>query len=106
MDMDMDMDMDALELSFSSEVMYWRGPAPYYFIAVPDDASAAIRAISSIVSYGWGVIPVRVWIGDSAFETSLFPKDGRYLVPVKDAVRQPEALVAGDVVSVRLVVGR
>jgi Domain of unknown function (DUF1905) len=100
------MDLDALELSFSGEVWHWRGPSPFYFVAVPDDESAAIRAISTVVTYGWGVIPVRVAIGGSHFETSLFPKDGRYLVPIKKAVRLAEGLNEGNVVAVELVIGR
>ena len=36
--------------------------------------------------------------------TSLFPKDGGYLVPVKDAVRRAEGLEQGDVVTVQLTV--
>ena len=75
------MDLDLLELS-SAASFHWRGPSPYYFITVPDDASAAIHAVANAVTYGWGMIPVEVRIGDSVWETSLFPKDGRYLVPI------------------------
>ncbi len=71
---------------------------------MPDDPSAAVRAVSAIVSYGWGVIPVRVRIGATVWETSLFPKDGRYLVPVKDAVRKAERLALGETITVQLVV--
>ena len=62
--------------------------------------------MSADVSYGWGMIPVRVRIGTSVWETALFPKDGRYVVPVKDVVRRAEGLVLGDTVGVRLVVRR
>jgi hypothetical protein len=102
----MALDIDMLDVDFEGELFQWRGPAPYFYITVPDDASAAIRAISSIVTYGWGVIPVKVWIGGSRWETSLFPKDGRYLVPIKAAIRRAERLEEGDSASVRLVVGR
>jgi Domain of unknown function (DUF1905) len=54
------------------------------------------------VTYGWGVIPVRARIGCSEFRTSLIPKDGGYVVPLKDAVRRAEGLGEGDVVTVRL----
>ena len=93
-----------LDLAFSGELWYWRGPAPFHFITMPDDPSAAVRAVSAIVSYGWGVIPVRVRIGATVWETSLFPKDGRYLVPIKDAVRKAERLVLGETITVQLVV--
>jgi hypothetical protein len=34
--------------------------------------------------------------------TSLWPKDGRYVVPLKDKLRQAEGLALGDVVELRL----
>jgi hypothetical protein len=73
---------------------------------VPDDVSLGIRAIAAEVTYGWGVVPVRVRIGESVFETSLFPKDGGYVVPVKDAVRKGEGLALGDRVELALAVRR
>jgi uncharacterized protein DUF1905 len=100
----MEMDIDTLDLVFSGELWYWRGPAPWYFITVPEDASLAVHALSPVVSYGWGVVPVRVRIGASVWETSLFPKDGRYLVPIKSAVRMAERLAEGDTATVQLVI--
>jgi hypothetical protein len=69
---------------------------------VPDEPSAAIESVKSLVTYGWGAIPVRARIGETDFRTSLFPKGERYLVPVKDAVRRAEQLSVGDVVTVAL----
>ena len=43
--------------------------------------------------------------GSTSWTTSLFPKDGRYLVPVKSAVRKAEGLEIGDTVPIRLTVG-
>jgi hypothetical protein len=57
------------------------------------------------VTYGWGVIPAQVRIGNTEWQTSLFPKDGRYLVPLKASVRKAEKLEEGDDVTVRLEVG-
>jgi hypothetical protein len=94
-----------VELEFTGEIIYWRGPSPFHYVPVPPDESAAIKAVSSQVSYGWGVIPVLARIDDTQWETSLFPKDGRYLVPVKDAVRRAEQLDVGDTVMVRLILG-
>jgi hypothetical protein len=48
------------------------------------------------------MIPVRVRIGETAWRTSLFPKEGRYLVPLKQAVRRAEGFAEGDVVDVRV----
>ena len=40
-----------------------------------------------------------------AFSTSLFPKDGGYLLPVKAEVRRRADVELGDVVDVSLEVG-
>jgi hypothetical protein len=89
-----------MELTFAGEVIYWRGPAPHHFVPVPDQQSAAIEASAGLVSYGWGCIPVTATTGDTTWTTSLFPKDGRYLVPLKAAVRKTAGLELGD--SIRL----
>lgn len=93
-----------MELVFAGRVIEWRGPSPYYFVPVPDEESADIREVAAMATYGWGVIPVEARIGEVAFETSLFPKDGGYLLPLRDSVRRKESLALGDVVSVRLTV--
>ncbi len=93
-----------MELRFDGEVIEWRGPAPYCFVPVPEDAGAALRSASSLVSYGWGVIPVGARIGGSTWTTSLLPRDGGYLLPVKVAVRRAEGLDLGSAVSVVLTV--
>lgn len=61
-----------------------------------------LQAASKFVTYGWGMLPVNVWIGETEYRTSLFPKEGRYLVPVKASVRKAEHLEEGDEVTVRL----
>jgi hypothetical protein len=89
-------------LEFTGELTYWRGPSPYHFITVPDDESALLHDASAMVTYGWGMIPVAVHIGDTKWTTSLFPKDGGYVIPVKDWVRKSEGLGLGDTAAVRL----
>ena len=93
-----------VEVEFSGEVWFWRGPAPWHFVTVPDDDSAELATTASAVSYGWGMIPVTAVIGDTLWTTSLYPKNGRYLLPVKTWVRRAEAIDVGDTVSVRLLV--
>jgi hypothetical protein len=91
-----------VELRFSGEVFYWRGPAPWHYVAASERAAMEIAAIASAVTYGWGCIPVTARIGDTTWETSLFPKDGGYLVPVKTVIRKAEQIELGDVVGVTL----
>jgi len=93
-----------VDLEFSGAVIFWKGPAPWHFVTVPDPESDAIADVSAMASYGWGCIPVTVQIGDTSFRTSLFPKDGRYLVPLKTSVRKAAAIDLGDVVTVTLTV--
>ncbi len=91
-----------MDLEFSGEIIHWRGPAPFHFVTVPDEQSAAIEAVSPIVSYGWGAIPVRARVGRTEFKTSLFPRGDLYLVPIKQQVRNAEHLTLGDQVTVHL----
>ncbi|MDT0530248.1 DUF1905 domain-containing protein [Micromonospora sp. DSM 115977] len=93
-----------MDLEFGGELWFWRGPAPWHFVTVPEDGCQELAARSAGVSYGWGMIPVSARIGKTGWSTSLFPKDGRYIVPVKAAVRRAEGLAVGDTVTVRLVV--
>ncbi|PKO06467.1 MAG: DUF1905 domain-containing protein [Chloroflexi bacterium HGW-Chloroflexi-3] len=89
-------------LTFTGKIFFWRGPAPFFFVTVPDEQSQVIQSISSYVTYGWGVIPATVLIGITEFQTSLFPKDGKYLVPIKKSVRDAEDLEVDDEVTVQL----
>ena len=94
-----------MNIEFSGSIWFWRGPSPYYFVTVPEEESRDLKEISGFVTYGWGMIPVHVRIGETEWKTSLWPKDGRYIVPLKDKVRQAENLEEGDEVTVRLAVG-
>ncbi|KQO63702.1 DUF1905 domain-containing protein [Curtobacterium sp. Leaf261] len=91
-----------MELHFSGPLWYWRGPAPFHFVTVPADASAELAEIAPLVSYGWGMVPVRVRIGATTTTTALWPKDGGYIVPVKKALQTAEGLEIDDVVTVTL----
>jgi hypothetical protein len=91
-----------MNLEFSGRIFFWKGPSPWFFVAVPDEQSRGLKAVSSLVTYGWGVIPVHVRIGRTEYTTSLFPKDGLYLVPIKASVRKVENLSEGDTVRVQL----
>lgn len=94
-----------MNIEFDGTIWFWRGPAPWYFVTVPEPQCHELKAISTAVTYGWGMIPVKVRIGNTVWETSLFPKDDRYIVPLKTAVRKAEKLTEGDSVTVFLSVG-
>lgn len=91
-----------MDFEFTAEIWYWKGPAPFFFVTVPENESNVIKAISGSVTYGWGVIPVKVTIGETEFKTSLFPREGKYAVPIKADVRKKEGIELGDKISVKL----
>ncbi len=91
-----------MNIEFSGPIWQWRGPAPYYFVTVPPAEADALHAIAPSVTYGWGMIPAMVRIGRTEWKTSLWPKDGGYIVPLKDAVRKAEKLEEGDNITVQL----
>ena len=76
-------------------------------LLLPGRSRADVRGpavASRDVSYGWGVIPVTVRIGATTWTTSLFPKGGGYLVPLKDRVRAAEGIASArrDSINVQL----
>ena len=91
-----------MNIEFNGKIWYWRGPAPWYFVTVPAKQSRDLKDILKLVTYGWGMIPVQIQIGKTEEKTSLFPKDGRYIVPIKASVRKAENVEIGDTVTVRL----
>ncbi len=93
-----------LHLTFHTTIIEWRGPSPFYFAPVPQEHADDIRHAATLVSYGWGVIPVTVALGAARFTTSLFPRDGTYLVPLKNAVRQKTGVTVGDEIEIDLMI--
>lgn len=91
-----------MHIDFAGPVIEWRGPAPYFFVAVPEDEASLIESVSAGISYGWGMIPADVTIGATTWYTALWPRQGAYVVPLKDAIRKAEQINLYDVVTVRL----
>jgi hypothetical protein len=89
-------------IDFTGEVIEWRGPAPFYFSAVPEELCGKIREAARVLSYGWGVVPVTATCDGVEFKTSLFPRQGGYLVPLKDSVRAASGTEVGDQVQIEL----
>jgi hypothetical protein len=95
-----------MNIEFEGEIWFWKGPAPWFFVTVPEEQCIDLKAISSAVTYGWGMIPVQARIGKTWWKTSLWPKDGRFIVPIKANVRKAENVDVADIVTVELEVGR
>ena len=94
-----------MDFEFEGPVVEWRGPAPFYFVEVPNEESADIKYAAKGLEY-WGQVPVTVRINDVEFTTALFPKDGIYLIPLKVSVRSETGIELDDVVTVAMDVGR
>jgi hypothetical protein len=94
-----------MELRISGPVWYWRGPAPFHFVTVPAEPAGLIASASELVTYGWGMIPATVTVGSTTWTTALWPKDGGYIVPLKDAVRRAESIGLGDDLEITLQIG-
>jgi hypothetical protein len=89
-----------VDATFTGVLFEWRGPAPFFWLALPEDVCDAVRDQAAQATYGWGAIPVSARIGATEWETSLLPRDGGYVLPVKQVVRTRERFGDGDTVTV------
>jgi Domain of unknown function (DUF1905) len=99
--------------SITTKLWIWssdKAPASWHFLTIDGEAAQAIHALALMRRLefgrkrGWGAMKVRATVGDTSWETSIFPDKGSggWLLPVKAAVRKAEGLVAGDLVKVVL----
>lgn len=89
-------------IEFSGDIWEWRGPAPFYFVTVPEKQSKEIKEMSRQLTYGWGMIPVEATIGKTVWKTALWEKDGLYVLPLKVVVRKAEELEVRQLFAVKL----
>ena len=82
-------------------------PSAWCFVTVPPDLSQDVREQAG-EPRGFGSVPVRVTVGTTHWETSVFPdaESGCYVLPVKKAVRQVHGVEEGDDLTVTLEVRR
>lgn len=90
-----------MDFTCTGPVIEWRGPAPFWFLAIPAEESEDIKEAARGLEY-WGQVAVQVRIGATAFSTALFPKDGCYLLPLRVAVRRAAGIEPGDEVTASL----
>ena len=93
-------------IKVTSLLWIWKGSdaaGRWYFITVPEEQSAEIRAHAFGNPRGFQSVKVEARIGDVAWRTSVFPLNkGGYLLPIKAEVRRKADLAAGDEVTVEL----
>ncbi|GAB1642283.1 DUF1905 domain-containing protein [Krasilnikovia sp. MM14-A1259] len=91
---------------FDGELWVWdaRRGETWTFVSLPAEQSEEIRELTAGPRRGFGSVRVRVTIGGSTWRTSIFPDSTRgcYVLPIKRAVRNAEALDVGDVATVTL----
>lgn len=91
---------------FTAPLWLWQGKAAWHFITLPEDESQVIRLAvpRGGRNSGWGSVRVTATIGESRWQTSIFPDTRRnaYLLPVKADIRKAEGLTVGATVDVRL----
>ncbi len=78
-------------------------PSAWCFVTLPLEVSDEVRVLAG-EPRGFGSVPVRVAVGGSRWDTSVFPdaESGCFVLPVKKAVRQAEAVDEGDELTVTL----
>ena len=91
-----------MELDVTGRIVEWRGPAPYWFLPISPDDSAMIDELKPMLTYGWGCIPVTCRLGRTTFTTSIMPKDGNYLIPLKVAVRKAAGITRDAPITVHV----
>lgn len=93
--------MSLMDFEFEGRVIEWRGPAPFYFLRIPGEESEDIKFAAKGIEY-WGQVPVVVRIGDVEFTTALFPREGGYLIPLKDVVRRSAKIHVDQMLTVAM----
>ncbi|MDO8308695.1 MAG: DUF1905 domain-containing protein [Actinomycetota bacterium] len=93
-----------MEFEFDAELWRWPGDAAWHFVSMPEALANDIRDRVAGTTRGFGSVKVRVQVGHTRWDTSLFPdsKTGTYVLPMKKLVREREGLDVGDVVRVHL----
>lgn len=89
----------------TSLLWMWKGEAAgrWYFVTVPEEQSAEIRAHALGSPRGFGSVRVEARIADVVWRTSVFPlNSGGYILPVKADVRRRAGISAGDEVRLKL----
>lgn len=83
---------------FGARLIEWCGPAPFVFAPVPAELSAELKEAARGLMY-WGQIPVTATIGATEFDTAMWPREERFLLPVRAAVQRAEGIDVGDAVT-------
>lgn len=89
-----------MKLIVKGKVWLYPGLGGWHFVYVGKEESERLRKPDG-KRVRKGFIPIRATLGDTTWDTSLFPtKEGPYLVSIKASVRKSEGVSHGDTVSI------
>jgi hypothetical protein len=78
----------------TSKVYVYPGMGGWRFLGLPFKEGREIKEKYGKNARGWGSLPVSITVGNTTWETSIFPdkKSGSYLLPLKAQVRKKEEI--------------
>ncbi|QBX57191.1 DUF1905 domain-containing protein [Nocardioides seonyuensis] len=97
------------ECRFTGDLFRWDAQEAWFFVTLTEEATAAVRE-HPVPPRGFGSVKVEVTLtseaGETTWRTSVFPdkQSGRFLLPVKAAVRKAHDVDEGDSLDLALVV--
>ncbi|MCC3862044.1 DUF1905 domain-containing protein [Pseudemcibacter aquimaris] len=101
--------MEELDFEITAPMWIYQGKGAWHFITIDGEEAAKVRFFTDPANTGrkrrgWGSVKVTATIGNTTWETSMFPsKDLEgYVLPIKKDVRKAEGIFAENDVTVRL----
>ena len=93
-----------MHIKFKAKVWLYKGNGAWHFITIPQEQSDQIRYLSINKRAGWGSVRVSVTIGNTNWQTSVFPSKelGAYILPLKAEVRKNEEIKIGQNIDIIL----
>jgi len=92
--------------SIQGKVWLYPGMSGWHSLTIPNEESQEIKERFGANARGWGSLPVSVVLGETTWQTSIFPdkKSETYLLPLKALVRKRECVYAEDAVTFTITV--
>ena len=85
-----------MEWIFDGDVIEWRGPAPFIFVAMPPEVSEDVKQEAKSLVY-WGQVPVEARIGETTLRRHCFPRTGAICCRSRSSCNAPRPSVrAGE----------
>ena len=87
----------------TAKVWVYPGMAGWHFVTIEKEDGEELKRQYFLPRRGFGSIPVWVSIGKTRWKTSVFPeKEKTFLLPLKKAVRDAEAIHEGDTIKLTI----